>query len=245
MSPKARRPIRTEPHAREIEFIGDSGMTGYGIRSATRQCTKEEVRLRTDTQLAYPVLVAKHFGADYEINAVSGRGLVRNYDGTTPDIPMSRIYRYTLPATREIGDHSAWQPQIVVFFLYGNDFIKDLHPGEKWRNLDELVADYVRTAGNFLAEVHHRSPGAAVLMILPDFAKEPDPKIVRIAGSARESIAASARAAGIANALFPTMTDLGFDRSACDYHPSIADHRKLAHWLTNYIEAHSELWQRR
>ena len=57
---------------RQMEFIGDSSMTGYGDRSTTRQCTDEERRARTDTQQGFAALTAKHFDADYQINAISG-----------------------------------------------------------------------------------------------------------------------------------------------------------------------------
>ena len=85
------------PRPRQIEFIGDSDMTGYGLRSDTRVCTQEQVRLRSDAQSAYPALVAKHFNADYQLNAISGRGLVRNFEGMAPGNTMSAIYAKTLP----------------------------------------------------------------------------------------------------------------------------------------------------
>ena len=58
--PASARPIALQPpRPRQIEFIGDSLMAGYGVRSASRQCTKDEVRLLTDTQAAYPAIVAR------------------------------------------------------------------------------------------------------------------------------------------------------------------------------------------
>jgi hypothetical protein len=61
--------------------------------------------------------------------------------------------------------------------------------------------------------------------------------------AAQRSVAAAAQAAGIRTIAFPVLPDLGPDMAACDYHPSLADNRKRAEWLTAYLEAHPELWQ--
>src|SRR6478735_3861106 len=101
--PATARPIALPPpRPRQIEFIGDSNMAGYGIRSDNRQCTQEEVRLRTDTQAAYPALVARRFDADYQVNAISGRGLIRNYAGEAPDAPMTVLYPRALPSREQV-----------------------------------------------------------------------------------------------------------------------------------------------
>ena len=160
--PSGAKPRAARPPVRLIQFIGYSGMTGYGVRSTPRVCTKEEVRLRNDTQKAYPALVARHFDADYQIDAISGRGMVRNYDGTTPDVPMSRVYRYVLPSSKVGTPVVHRRPQIIFVFLFGNDFFKPLHAGEQWRDQDALVADYAQTYRHFVVALHRESPAAAL-----------------------------------------------------------------------------------
>lgn len=76
--PKSAKIAAPLQKARQIEFIGDSDMTGYGIRSTTTICTEDVVRLVSETQIAYPALLGKMTSADYQINAISGRGLVRH-----------------------------------------------------------------------------------------------------------------------------------------------------------------------
>jgi len=45
--------------------------------------------IRATRSLPLPTpLVARRFDADYQVNAISGRGLVRNYDGFAPEAPM-------------------------------------------------------------------------------------------------------------------------------------------------------------
>jgi lysophospholipase L1-like esterase len=242
--PATARPIALPPpRPRQIEFIGDSNMAGYGIRSDTRQCTKEEVRLRTDTQAAYPALVARRFDADYQVNAISGRGLIRNYAGEAPDAPMTVLYPRALPSREQAWRDSSWQPQVIVVGLYANDFSTPLKPGEKWATDAEFVAAFVAAYQPFLAELHRRAPDAAVLVVWPDFAGQPDARIAAEADAARHSIAEFAQALGVRTILFPVLTDLDLERSACDYHGSLADHRKLETWLTAYLESHPELWQ--
>lgn len=228
------------PRPRQIEFIGDSGMAGYGSRSPVRECTKEQVRLLTDTQTAYVALTAKHFDADYQVNAISGRGMVRNYAGEAPEAPMPALYDRALFSEQGAWPDESWQPQIIVVGLYGNDFSTDLNPGEKWTDESQLLADFAASYGRFLGELHRRSPDAAVLAIWHDLGHDPGAPEWE---AARLEIAAAARAHGIRTILFPVLSEVGLERSACDYHRSLADHRQLATWLTGYIEARPELWQ--
>lgn len=242
--PAAARPLALPPpRTRQIEFIGDSNMAGYGIRSDTRQCTRDEVRLLTDTQAAYPALVARRFDADYQVNAISGRGLVRNYAGEVPEAPLPAVYARARPSAPAEWHDPAWQPQIIVVGLFANDFSTPLKPGEAWSSTDELVAAFGAAYPPFLAELHRRSPEAAVLVIWPDLPDQPESQSAAMADALQRRITQAAQAIGIRTILFPVLGDLGFDRAACDYHGSLADHRKQADWLSAYLEAHPELWQ--
>ena len=242
--PASARPIALHPpRPRQIEFIGDSLMAGYGVRSDTRQCTKEEVRLRTDTQATWPALVARRFDADYQINAISGRGLVRNYGGETPEIPLPAVYTRALPSRPGDWRDASWQPQVIVIGLYTNDFSTPLKPGEQWATSDELVAAFTAAYAPLLSELHGRSPDAAVLIIRPDLSGQPDSQAAAMVEATQRTIAAAAQAADIGTILFPVLPDLGLENAACDYHPSLADHRKLTDWMGAYLEAHPELWQ--
>jgi hypothetical protein len=82
-----------------------------------------------------------------------------------------------------------------------------------------------------------------VLVIWPDLSDQPEAQTAAMAEAAQRSIAQAAKAAGIRTILFPVLGDLGFDKAACDYHGSLADHRKQADWLAAYLEARPELWQ--
>ena len=238
------RPLALQPsRPRQIEFIGDSIMAGYGIRSPTRQCTKEEVRLLTDTQAAYPALVARHFDADYQVNAISGRGLIRNYGGEAPDTPLPALYSRTLPSREAVWRDQGWQPQVIVLGLFTNDFSTPLKPDERWTGDEQFAADFVAAYEPLLAELKRRSPDAAVLVVWPRMPGQPARQTAAMSDAAERRITAAAHALGIRTILFPVLGDLGLEDSACDHHGNLADHRKRAAWLVAWLEARPELWQ--
>ena len=241
--PAAARPLAVAGRRRQIEFVGDSIMAGYGIRSPTRQCTGEEVRLLSDTQAAYAALVARRFDADYQVNAISGRGLIRNYDGEAPEAPLPALYPRALPSREATWLDATWQPQVIVLGLFTNDFSTPLGPGERWTSEAQFAEAFVAAYEPFLAELHRRSPGAAVIVVWPRMPGQPERQTAAMSDAAERRIAAAAHALGIRTILFPVLGDLGLEDSACDYHGNLADHRKRADWLAAYLEARPELWQ--
>src|SRR6185312_14756892 len=105
----------------QIEFIGDSHTVGYGNTSRTRECTQDDVWKTTDNSQSFGPLIAGHYAADYQINAISGRGIVRNYNGTPGDtLPVA--YPYVLFDKKEEYSDPHWKPQIIVISLGTNDF---------------------------------------------------------------------------------------------------------------------------
>ena len=62
-----------------------------------------------DTQASGP-LTAAHFHADYQVNAISGRGVVRNYHGNPGDlVPVA--YPYLLLDKQQPYSDPNWHPQ--------------------------------------------------------------------------------------------------------------------------------------
>ena len=104
-----------------IEFIGDSHTVGYGNTSATRNCSEDDVWKTTDDSQAFGAKMARHYGADYQVGAISGRGIVRNYDGSGGD-PLPEAYPYVLLDHSARYENRAWQPQVIVIALGTNDF---------------------------------------------------------------------------------------------------------------------------
>jgi lysophospholipase L1-like esterase len=236
------------PRKRQIEFIGDSGMAGYGVRSLKRECTKQEVRLLSDTQISYPALTAKHFGADYQVNAYSGRGVIRNYDGAEPGGEMPTLYPYSLYNRSERYADPKWRPQIIVVGLGANDISTPLKPGERWQTTEAFAQDFVQSYTAFLSQLQARNPRAALVIVWPGIEEASNPQIAKHAQLARTMVEAEANKLGFRSTSFlapddlSTADDLKFDNAACDYHGSIQDHQKLTSWITKFLETKPELW---
>jgi lysophospholipase L1-like esterase len=205
---------------RRIEFIGDSYTVGYGVRSASRECTQQQVHDLTDTSLAFGPILAARLDADYRIEAFSGRGVVRNYNGLAPGESLPVLLPRMIPGQAEprvvAGD--AWRPDIVVIGLGTNDFSTPLHPGEAWADEAALRKDYRETYVAFVQGLKASRPDARVFLIAGDtFADD-------VAEVATRTDAKAVRITGMV-------------RGACHGHPSVADQKMMADKLEAAISA--------
>lgn len=219
---------------RQIEFIGDSYTVGYGDTSAKRACTRGEVHDRTDTQQAFGPLVARHFDADYRINAYSGFGVVRNYDGTSPGLSLPVIYPRLKPDDPAALDTAAgdWRPQLIVINLGTNDFSTPVHAGEAWADQGVLRAAYRDRYIAFVRALERKQPQARfILMGSEAFFPE------------IEQVAAALNAGDPGRAAAIEFT--GLDHGGCDSHPSLRDHQALAALVEAAIERLPDAWRGR
>ena len=205
---------------RRIEFIGDSHTVGYGVRSASRDCTESQVHDLTDTSLAFGPILARRLDADYRIVAFSGRGVVRNYNGVAPGQPMPALFPRLIPGQEQprVGADDAWSPDALVIGLGTNDFSTPLNPGEPWANEAALRQDYRDRYVAFIQALKASRPKARVFLIAGDTFAEDVAQVADRTG---------ARAVRI--------TDM--DRGACHWHPSVADQWMMADRLEAAITA--------
>lgn len=234
-------PLRVRPRKRQMEFIGDSAMAGYGARSVNRKCTADDVRGTTDTQQAFAALLAKRFDADYQVNAISGSGLIRNIGGSAPARTIRLLYPFTFFDRTIRYSNASWKPQIVVVKLQA-DLLGPLKPGEKWTSSQDLTRAYVLAYGKFLGRLHRRYPQASFLLWWFDQNDVTDTGSATLVDAMQRSIAAEALAAGIRQLHFLPVSNLNLERTACAYHYSLADHRVLASYFSNFIDRHREVW---
>lgn len=223
-------PLPPQPRARQIEFIGDSWTVGYGNTSPTRTCTVQEVHDLTDTQQAFGPVVARRFDADYRVNAWSGFGMVRNYDGGVRDLNLPTVYPRLRPddVVRVAEADEAWRPQVIVINLGTNDFSTLLHPDEAWPDEAALRAAWRDRYVAFVGELHEAQPQARFILMGSD---------TFYADVAVVSALLNAEAPGLAT---PVRID-GLDLAACDWHPSLADEARLAGLVETTI-ARLEVW---
>jgi lysophospholipase L1-like esterase len=226
----AKPPART----RQMEFIGDSHTVGYGNVSEQRDCsTNGGVNRNTNADISFGALTARSLNADYQINAFSGLGMVRNYNGGSPDTTYRTFYdRALLHVDGDVWQKPAtWQPQVVVVGLGTNDFSTPLNPGERWATQEELVAAYESAYHGFLDTLRARyGPETFLVLSASSF------------GDIIQRIVQDRNAQGD-----DRVTDLDYgnaplDLLGCDWHPSANDHRILSGLLGDRLAGLPIAW---
>ena len=221
--------------ARRIEFVGDSHTVGYGNTSTSRDCTEAQVWETTDTSQGIAGRLAKRYGADTRVNAISGRGIVRNYGGfAAPTVPQA--YPYALFDGTTPADDANWHPQVIVIALGTNDFSTALKPDERWADRAALHTDYEARYVAFVQGLRRRDPGAFFVLWATDLA---DGEIVREV----QQVATKLRATGETRLAVVPVTGLNF--GGCHYHPDLADDARIAAAIGSAIDARADVWKRR
>ena len=224
--PAHEKPLSMAPRRLQIEFIGDSHTVGYGNTSPSRDCSQDEVWATTDNSRAFGPKIARRYDADYQVNAISGRGIVRNYDGSAGD-PLPVAYPFELLNHSARYDDSAWRPRIIVIALGTNDFSTPLKAGEKWKAREELHADYEASYVKFVETLRVRNPQAFIILWATDMAEH---EIEQEAAK----VAAQLQSHGDHRVAFIPIGGLGM--TGCHWHPSVADHDVIAGKLIQFID---------
>jgi lysophospholipase L1-like esterase len=231
----AGRALPLPKRARQIEFLGDSHTVGYGNVSASRDCTEAQVWETTDNTQGIGAVTAKTYDADYRINAISGRGIVRNFNGgkgdTLPQAYPHALFDHSAPAADE-----RWRPQVIVIALGTNDFSTPLNPGEPWKTREALHADFEATYVNFVKQLRGRHPHAQVVLWATDGANG---EIASEVGK----VHAQLKASGDTRVSFMPVSAL--EMKGCHWHPSTADDGRISQQLVKLIDAVPGVWERR
>jgi lysophospholipase L1-like esterase len=233
--PPTGSPATLPTHPRQIEFIGDSHTVGYGNTSPGRKCTPDQVWYFTDNTSAFGPLTAAHYNADYQINAISGHGIVRNYNGSPGD-PVPVAYPFVLFDKKSPYTDPTWQPQVIVLALGTNDFSTPLNPNnpnDKWKTRDDLHADYEATYVRFLQSLRAQHPKAFFIVWSTG---EPGGEIETEASK----VVQKAKSTGETRIAFLPINGLHMD--GCDFHPSTADDLTISQKLIDLIDATPAIW---
>ena len=68
----------------------------------------------TDAGQTFGVQTARHYHADWELNAMSGMGMNRNWNGNRPEVNFRRFYPRLLQSDATINaDEAEWHPQVA------------------------------------------------------------------------------------------------------------------------------------
>lgn len=211
---------------RKIEIIGDSYSVGYGNLSLSHKCSREQLFELTDNSKSYGVLMAKAFDADYQINAYSGIGMVRNYNNAMFGKPIGYFYGKSTFDTEKNIEKENFQPDIINILLGTNDFSTKIKPDEKWKNIDELKADYVKTYAEFINDLRLNNHNALILISINIDAN----KNHMAAFKDLEKLLSNGDKR-IKFVILPATK-----KSGCDWHPDLDDHAAMAQILVSKVK---------
>jgi lysophospholipase L1-like esterase len=200
--------LPVEPPARVLELVGDSITCGFGI-----EAPDEHSPFSPETEnnwLAYGSVAARALGADARAIAWSGKGVLRNGDGSTVET-MRDLWTRALPADPSSGwDDAAPPADVVVVNLGTNDFALGI-PDER------AFVDAYRA---LLRSVRARHLSAALLCAI-------GPMLTGAALDAWRSFVTRAAAAEHAAFLeFPAQDPA--NGYGADFHPSARTHALMA-----------------
>ncbi len=226
--------------SRQIEFIGDSFTAGYGNVSGTRDCSSNGgITRNSNADLSFAALTARSLGADYQLNAQSGLGMVRNYAGGSPELNFRTYYDRGLQSVA--GDvwqnPGAWKPQVVVIGLGINDFSTALNSNEQWPTTDSLVAAYRTAYLDFIAKLRSRYGAKTMIVVSATLLSN-----TTLFAQTAQQIVQDRTNAGDSRVGYWYYDDPGLDRLGCDWHPSVHDDQIISGLLNSYLATLSLTW---
>ncbi|AEO64954.1 23ac2323-bcd4-4ffe-a5f5-729369bd6a8a [Thermothielavioides terrestris] len=225
---------------RQIEIIGDSITVGYGL-DGTNPCTNNATV--EDNPKTYGALAAAALGADYNVIAWSGKGVVRNVATGSPDTSPLMPELYTRYGAND-PDNSypyppTWSPDAVVINLGTNDFsyIAWDASGNAYAARPPLNATtYTDGMVAFAQSIRAHYPAAHVFLVGSPMLSDSYPTAADAQKTTQTNALKSAVAQLGANAHFVDWPTQGSD-VGCDYHPNAATHAAEAAVLADAIRS--------
>ena len=209
-------PLPARPTHR-IEFIGNSITCGYGADTSQIGCHKGQWFDQHNAYLAYGPRTARALGAEWQLTAESGIGLLHSCCDKKNLMPQE-FGTVELHVGGRPWDATRYQPDVVTICLGQNDGVQDSVKfcGAYMVFLKTLRADY---------------PHAHFVCLTSPMA---DARLTAVLRRYLLGVEAAARASGETNIghFFFTRRYIG----GCDAHPSLAEQGQIADELTAYLK---------
>ena len=211
-----------ENSKRKIEFIGDSFVAGYGSEGKSPDCLFS--RETENNYIAYVPLLARQLKADYSVVAISGIGVVRNYDDSlrTSDFPLPYYYERCCMNDTIRWDFNKWQPDVVVVRFGRNDCWKKPFPKK-----DQFRTVYIK----FAERIRTIYPSAHIFALCGPIRKDPHCDYIR-------NIVNELRIRSKDKKIHFVKLDIKLDPKkdfGCQKHSNESGHKKITDFLEPYI----------
>lgn len=222
--------------SRKIEFIGNSMTSGYGNESSSDPALSGFTALNENNYRAWGAITARNIDAQYHCTSYSGRGLVRNYDGSTSGV-LPQIYDRTFAdEANSTWDHTSYVPDVVVINLGTNDFSAETSQAAWAVNQTEFSQAYKA----FITTLRGHYPNAAIIatvgvMISDDYPMRGQhwTRIQDYVSTMVEEVNANGD-----NNVFYFQMEPQTAPYGEDWHPTAATHETMATTLTEFIHQH-------
>jgi lysophospholipase L1-like esterase len=206
---------------RKIEFIGNSITCGMGLDMSGVPCDSGKWFDQHNAYLAYGPLTARALDADWLLSAVSGIGVIRNWNSPGPVMPAVYGNLFLNTDSTVLWNRDAYVPDLVSICLGTNDFSDG--DGTVLRQPPDSAA-FVDAYVRFVRQIRRRYPEAEICLLTSPM--NPGEKSVRLENFIRSVLNRLRNACQddrVHMFVFPESYTGG-----CDYHPDEAEHRKMA-----------------
>lgn len=217
-----------EQPKKKVEFIGDSVFCGQGIDYSESNCGTEKFWFdQHNAYFTYPVLSAHVLDYDFQISAVSGMGIYRNWNSEAEDDnAMPSVYEYLKlnKFASELYDFS-FKPDIIVIGLGNNDFYEgDGKTPRAEYNRDFFITAYIK----FMQLLSEHNPDASFVLVTPFL----EGSNLTVATECMDIIKSNFPADKVAIFAFKPM-----ELNGCNNHPDIKDSKIMAKQFIEFMRA--------
>lgn len=150
---------------RRVEILGDDFISGLGIEGDATRCAGASPAQYDNVRKSFGALAANSLGAEVNIVAHPGKGLVRNSDASLTDTFPS-VYQRSLPeSVSSVWSFPTFVPDVVVIVLGAADWDGTQFPATLQTTYNQLITDiharYAATTKTLLVvwSQHHSTNG--------------------------------------------------------------------------------------
>jgi lysophospholipase L1-like esterase len=208
------------PPNRRLEFIGDSILCGYGVEASSAQC--DSLRPYENADKAFGALLAHDLGAEYRLEAFSGKGVIRNWGDkqSRSSDPFPPFFTQTLCGDpKSVWDFTKWTPHAVIIHLGLNDFSTAPEADPK-----EFTKAYIE----LLKQVRDKYPKAVIFCAAP--------LGVYNLSFLLDKIVEKRNSAGDKSVILLTYPPAPANLFGCDGHPNAMAQRQMADTMLTAIQ---------